>query len=333
MPAGDGPFLRILSAAMTLRTAQAGAPDRTTLAAFAAVVVLGGLNGLAVKASNIELAPFWGATIRFAAAAAILFAIVGLRREALPRGRALAGSVLYGLLNFAAFFALLYWALIDAPAGLAMVILALAPLLTIGLAAIQGLERLRPQGVVGALAALIGVAVVFADRVGSAVPLASALAVVGGALAIAESSVVVKRFPRVNPAANNAIAMTVGTAVLFILSIIAGEPRTLPSHVGTWVAVGYLVILGSVTMFVLFVFVLGRWTASAASYAILLMPLVTVPVATVLANEPLTPAFALGGAIVLLGVYIGAIGRQDTRLMPRTAEQAEGPVLTSPGCP
>ena len=336
---------------MTVRAPGVTSPDRTTIVAFGVIVVLGGLNGLAVKASNLELAPFWGATLRFAAATLILLAIVGLRGIPLPRRRALAGSILYGVLNFAVFFGLLYWALVEAPAGLAMIILALAPLLTLLLAAILGLERLRPHGVAGAVLALSGIAVVFGDRVGTAVPFGSALAVVGGATAIAASSVVVKRFPRVHPVANNAVAMAVGAALLLGLSIVAGEPWTLQNRFETWAAIGYLVALGSVTMFVLFVFVIGRWTASATSYAVLLMPLVTVPVATLVADEAVTAAYVAGGVIVLVGVYVGAFGPSFAWLFQRArlaagaspragaagAELAVEPVspppLASPGCP
>ena len=311
-------------------------PDRTTLAAFGVIVLFGGLNGLFVKLGDRELPPFWGATVRFFVSAAILFAVVGLRRIALPRGRALVGSILYGILNFAAFFGLLYWALVTAPAGLAMVILALAPLMTLLLAGAIGLERLRARAIVGSIIAAAGIGLVFVDRVGRALPLWSALAILAAAASIAGSTVVLKRFPPVHPVANNAVAMTVGTACLALLSILAGERWIAPSRPETVTALGYLVALGSVTMFVLYVFVIGRWTASATSYAVLLMPLVTVPVATITAGESLTPRFAIGAAVVLAGVYAGAV---HTPALPSPARQAgkgpahEAPALSAPGCP
>ena len=46
-------------------TSQVPTVDRTTLLAFGGVVLFGGLNALAVKASNAELAPYWGAAVRF----------------------------------------------------------------------------------------------------------------------------------------------------------------------------------------------------------------------------------------------------------------------------
>ena len=50
-----------------------------------------------------------------------------------------------------------------------------------------------------------------------------------------------------------------------------------------------------------------RWTASAASYQLVLIPLVTVVVSAWLQDDPITPAFAAGSVLVLLGVYVGAL--------------------------
>ncbi len=62
-----------------------------------------------------------------------------------------------------------------------------------------------------------------------------------------------------------------------------------------------------VVAFVLLVWVIYRWTASAASYSSLLSPLVTFVVASTIAGETITAIFLTGSLIVLLGVYVGAI--------------------------
>ena len=103
------------------------AADRTTLVAFFAIVVFGGLNGVAVRVSNAELDFLWGAALRFGLASLLLFGVVALRRVALPRGGALGASVLYGLIGFAAAYGLAYFGLIETPASVGMVILALVP--------------------------------------------------------------------------------------------------------------------------------------------------------------------------------------------------------------
>jgi drug/metabolite transporter (DMT)-like permease len=152
---------------------------------------------------------------------------------------------------------------------------------------------------------------------------------------MAESNVIVKRFPKCHPTANNAIAMGVGSAILLALSLVAGELHTLPSAIQTWLAVGYVSLVGSVVVFSLFLFVIARWTASATSYVMLLMPLVTVVAAALLAGESVSPAFLVGGALVLAGVYGGAFAAP--RVAPSgvptiAASRSVGPSPITPGC-
>lgn len=281
-------------------------PAAATITAFLAIVLLGGGNGVAVRFSNQELAPFWGATLRFGIAAIVLLVIVAVRRVPLPRGSALTGSLLYGVLGFGGAFGFIYWGLVRTPAGLGQVILALVPLVTFLLAVVQRLERFRRQSLAGALIALAGIAVVFDERVGAGAPIESMLAILAAAVCMAESNVVVKRFPKCHPVANNAIAMSTGAAILLAVSLVAGEPRVLPAEARTWTAVAYVSLAGSAAVFSLFLFVIGRWTASATSYVMLLMPLVTVSLGAALAGESITPVFVAGGAFVLAGVYVGA---------------------------
>ena len=183
---------------------------------------------------------------------------------------------------------------------------ALTPLFTFGLAIAHRQERFHVQGLLGALIAVVGIGLVFVDQLSAEVPLVSLLLILVAAVAIAESSVIVKAIPRSDPFATNAVAMLTGGGLLLALSLVAGEAWGLPRQAETWAAVGYLVVFGSVVMFALFVFTLQRWTASAVSYVTLLMPLVTVALAAALTDERITPSFVLGGAVILAGVYVGA---------------------------
>jgi drug/metabolite transporter (DMT)-like permease len=292
-----------------MTTTKGGAPDRATLLAFAGVVVFGGLNGIAVKTSVRELDPFWSAGTRFFAAGLLLAVLALLTRRPVPRGRSLAGGAVYGIVAFAGSFGFVYRALLEVPAGTAILFLALVPLLTFGLAILHGQERFKIQGLLGALIALGGVAIVVADQLAADVPLVPMLFMVAGALFVAEGGVILKWVPRSDPFATNAVAMLAGGAVLLSLSALSGERWVLPGRVETWLSMGYVVFFGSIAMFGLYLFALRRWTASAVSYVTLLMPLVTVPVAALLIAEPVSPLFVLGGAVALGGVWVGAFLR------------------------
>ena len=142
---------------------------------------------------------------------------------------------------------------------------------------------------------------------GTSVPLGSLLAAVASAVCIAQAAVLVRRFPAVHPVTMNAVGMATGAALLVAGSLLTGEPRPLPQRAATWAAVGYLVVVGSVVVFVLYLLVLRYWAASRAAYAFVLIPFVTVVLSAWLDNEPLGAALLLGGLLVLAGVYVGAL--------------------------
>lgn len=292
-------------------------PDRLTLAAFVLLIIIGGGNAVAIRFTNQELPPFWGAAVRFAPAAVLFVAVMAVMHAPLPRGRGLVGALIYGVLGFGVSYAFIYWALLTVGAGLAQTILALVPLLTLLLAIAHGLERFRVRALAGALLALVGIAVVFGGQVAQDVPFWPVIALIAGGLCVAETTIAVKWFPQSHPAALNAVGMATGTLILLVLSAVAGERWALPTLPDTWIALVFLILVGSVGVFALFVFVVRRWTASATSYQFVLYPFVAVALGAAIANESVTGAFLLGGALVLAGVYVGALtGRRPNPLKP-----------------
>ena len=277
--------------------------------AFVAVVVIGGTNFVAVRFSNRELPPFWGASIRFFSAAAVLAGFAIVQRLDFPRGPALTGAVAYGILGFGAAYAFAYWGLQRVSAGLAAVTLALTPVITFGLAVAQGQEPFRWRPLAGAAVALAGITVMFRGSVSDAIPVLSLLALVATGGLSAEASIVVKRFPRSHPVTMNVVGMLTGAVVLLILSLISREPHPLPSQASTWVALAYLVVLGSSTIFVLFLYVLQHWSASSVAYQFVLFPLVALTLSSVLERASFPPTLLAGMAFVLAGVYAGAVSQ------------------------
>ena len=293
-------------------------PDRVTAAAFALAVVLAGANGLAIGFSNDELPPYWGAGLRFALAGLVCAAIVAARRLPVPRGRALLGMMGYGVIAIGLSFGLVYWALVEVPTGVGVVILALVPLLTLLLAVAQRVEPFRWLAAIGAVIAAAGVSVISADQLAGNVPILPMLAAFGAAVGIAQSNVIIKRLPDVHPITTNAIAMLTGATLLVLVSLVLGETWVLPQRAVTWLAIGHLVLVGTVVVYALGLFVLTRWTASSASYLHILLPLVAVPLGAIFRDEPITPLFLLGALVVIVGVYIGVVlgARSSARLAP-----------------
>jgi drug/metabolite transporter (DMT)-like permease len=102
-----------------------------------------------------------------------------------------------------------------------------------------------------------------------------------------------------HPVTMNAIGMTAGAAVLFAASLVADEPIVLPHRLETWAAMAYLVVIGSVVVFLLYLVVLRYWAASRASYGFVIISFVTVLLSAWLDNEPVGVALVLGGLLVM----------------------------------
>ena len=281
------------------------------LAAFLLGATLAGGNAVGIRFSNRELDPLWGAGIRFSLAALVLLAVMAAMRLAVPSGRALTGTLLFGLLQFGAGFALAYYALVELHAGFGQILLALVPLITLLLVVVQRQERLRGAAVAGTLLALAGIVVMSRAPLREALPALSLLAAIGSAACMAQAAIVVRRFPPVNPVTMNAIGMATGAVVLVAGSLIAGEELVLPARGETWTAISYLVLAGSLAVFLLYLYVLRFWPASRATYAFVLIPFVTVLLSSRLDDEPVGPGLVVGGLLVIAGVYVGALRRAE----------------------
>lgn len=296
-----------------------------TSALFALAVTLGGSNFLAVRVSNSELDPFWGAGLRFSLAA-ILFVIIALVLQVpWPRGRQLIVTVLYGFLGISLFYALMYWALVRVSAGIATVVLAMVPLVTLLLAAGQRLERLNRRAVGGSLLALAGIAWMVLGPGGVTIPVTALLALLGATVCVAQSVIVGKSISANHPAVTNAIALACGAVSLLGLSMVTGENWAVPQDTTVRWSLAYLVVLGSAGLFAVLMLVVRRWTASATSYMFVLFPLVTMLLGAWLLGEEVTVQGIVGGIMVMAGAWLGALspqaqGRAPVRIIePREA--------------
>jgi drug/metabolite transporter (DMT)-like permease len=283
------------------------AGERIAIAAFLSGAVLAGGNGVGVRFSNRELDPLWGAGFRFGVAAVLLLGAMAALRLAVPRGRALVGAVVYGALNFAGAFALAYYALVHLHAGFGQLVLAVVPLATLLLAVAERQERLRAAAFGGAVLALVGIAVMSVEPLRNDVPAVALAAAVGSAACFAQAAIAVRHFPDVHPVTLNALGMAVAAPLLVLGAVLANESLTLPERGETWAALTYLVVVGSAVVFVLYLVVLRYWRASRAAYTFVVIPIVTLVLSAWLDDEPIGLELVLGGALVLLGVYFGAL--------------------------
>lgn len=189
---------------------------------------------------------------------------------------------------------------------------------------------------------MIGIAIAVSGSLsaGVEVSLPHILAIIAAAACFAEAGIVAKLLPKNHPYATNAVGMTVGVIMLAVASLIKGETWALPASANTWLAMIYIVLGATVAGFLVYLFILGRWTASGTSYGFVLVPIVTVILASLVTDETISLFFLVGAAVVLAGVYVGALmpGKEVAAPAPEAEEasldEEEGEdIQVRPGLP
>jgi drug/metabolite transporter (DMT)-like permease len=276
---------------------------------YALLCVIWGSTWLVIKIGYGGLGPFNVAALRFLVAAAVLAALVPVLGARWPHGRTEWRLVaIVGVALFAADYGLIYWAEQYIDSGLTAILFATLPLVTLLLAHlyVPG-ERMTPRRLTGTLVAFIGVVALFAGRVrvdpATAVPM---LAVVAAGVCAAIAGVASKRHGHaLHPAALNAPAMLIGAAILAVASVLNGDGVAVPRDAGTWAAIGYLAIAGSVITFLIYFSLLKTWSVTSLSFISVFTPAVALLLGFVFRAERLSGVMALGTILILGGVALG----------------------------
>jgi drug/metabolite transporter (DMT)-like permease len=217
---------------------------------------------------------------------------------------------------FGADYGLIYWAEQHIESGLTAILFATLPLITIFLAHLYlpG-DRITPRKLAGTLLAFAGVVALFADRLqidsSKSVPM---LAVVASAVCAAAAGVYSKRHGHgLHPAALNAPAMLVGAVVLGVASVLRGEGLRLPTDAGTWGAILYLAVAGSVFTFLVYFSLLKTWSVTSLSFISVFTPVIALVLGFLVLGERPTISTVVGAACILAGVALALSASANAR--------------------
>jgi drug/metabolite transporter (DMT)-like permease len=273
------------------------------LVLYLLLCLIWGSTWMVIKIGYGGLGPFNVAGLRFFIAGALMALVAQATRARWPRGRSeWTAVVIVGLLMFAGDYGLIYWAEQYIESGLTAVLFATLPLMTLFIArAYLPGERITPGTLASSVLALAGTLALFADRLRlDATATLPMLAVLGATLCAAVASVVSKRDAHDIPSATlNAAAMLIGAVVLLVAALAHGEGFLLPADAGTWAAVGYLSVAGSVFAFLVYFSLLKTWSVMSLSFISVFTPVVALLLGFVFLREPLT-TWKVGGAVLIL---------------------------------
>ncbi|HXH33952.1 MAG TPA: DMT family transporter [Plantibacter sp.] len=287
--------------------------SKRALAAGLVVVLLWASAFPAIRVAAPELGPVGLSAVRLIVAAVALLALAPTTRIRLPERRDLALIVGAAFFGMTAYQLLLNTGELFVPAGTASIIVAAAPLVSVGIAALAFSERVSRIRLIGSAVAIGGVCAVCLARAG--LSLTSAVWIIVAAMIVQGiyhplSRVLLRRYSATEVAT---YAMIAGT-VMTIPFVPIDWPQLVSASSGAWLAAAYLGLLPSALGFVLWGYAVARMPVVASTSLLYLVPAVAVMISFVWLGEIPLPSELIGGVVVIMGV---AAVSQGDRIMTR----------------
>ncbi len=285
----------------------------TVLKALFAIMVWGA-SFIATKIALRDVPPIVVVTLRFAMGVIVLWAALRLRRLRIAIARRDWPILIWLGFNGVWLHQMLQSTGLAEGASATNTgwYVAIIPIFTALLAALFLRERIGPIKIIGIVLATLGVLLVvskgdLADVIAHGLPVT-----IGDALALASapnwaiftviSKSVLKRYP---PTVMMTIIMTIGWLMLTPVFIASdGFAQIAQLTPSGWTGILFLGIACSGLAYIFWYDVLHEADASSVASFLYIEPVVTVIVAAIVLKESIVPATLIGGAIILLGVWL-----------------------------
>jgi drug/metabolite transporter (DMT)-like permease len=275
------------------------------LAAYLACALIWGTTWYAIRVCIAGYPTLASVALRFLIAALVL-APIALRLRPWPRGRTWGWLVLAGVLDASA-YALVYLGEERVSGGVAAVLYGTQPLILALLLAVTRIDRITRRHLFGALVSLVGVAVLFYDRLHVSASQAAGVAMVVGSVVVATlySMIMKQHSGGVHRVVSTAIFLGVTGAVLGAVALAAGVPLPWPPPGSATAALLYLALVGSVAAFLLYFYLLDKTSLLVTSTLVFVFPLVALVVDALFERAlPLSARAYAGAAITLAGLAV-----------------------------
>lgn len=253
-------------------------------------------------------APLWGSALRALPAAILLLLLVRRR----PTGAWWWRSAVLGVLNVGAFFLLVYVAATLLPSSVAASVMAASPVALMALAWPLARERPTPRLLVGAGIGIVGVLLVVATAA-DAVDARGVLASIAALGMWSLGSVLAKRWHDGTPALHlTAWQLAAGALVLAPCAVLVEGAPPRVDAVGV-VAYAYVALVATALAFACWFAGMQRLPAGTVGILALLNPATGVLLGVAVGGERLSSLQAVGIALVLCAVAIGAARARAAR--------------------
>jgi drug/metabolite transporter (DMT)-like permease len=286
--------------------------DSKALLAFFAIYFIWGSTYLAIKYAVETIPPFLMMGTRSIAAGMFLFFWSRWRGEVNVRKEHLPSLIIIGALFFLVGHGALAWAQQKVPSGLAALLVASEPLwiALIESSAIHNF-RIGSGGVIGLVLGFIGMVVLIApsQALGSEqVDIMGTAAILIGTLSWSSGAVYIRvaKLPK-SSILTAGLELIIGGMLLYFAAFASGEFTYMANHsvsVRSLLALGYLILFGSIVAFTAYVWLLGQTSATRVSTHTYVNPVIAVILGWAVAQEPLTVNTMIATVIIIVSVYL-----------------------------
>ncbi|HEX8289223.1 MAG TPA: EamA family transporter [Pyrinomonadaceae bacterium] len=267
-----------------------------------------GTTWIFIKIGLEDLPPVTFAAARFILAVLILAVVIVFQRLPLPKTvNEWKLMALTGILQFSVNYSLVFWSEQYISSGLAAVLQAMITVFGLVLAWIfLPAERITRLKIFAVIIGIVGVSVIFIEQlqVNSLMAFAGCVAIVIGAYAAAQASILVKAKGGGHHPGSMVFAQMICGIPLLVLYALVHEGNPLNFH-WTWravICVLYLTILGTIAAFWLYYWLLSKIESTKAMMISLVTPLIAVIIGAVFLGETIPPQTFFGGILILASI-------------------------------
>lgn len=290
------------------------------LAVWLLLCLIWGSTWIFIKLGLDDWPPFTFAAMRFLLASLILWLIVLVRKDSLPRTRRDWMLIAWlGVTSFSVNYGLVFWGENRISSGLTAVLQSMIP--AFGLVMAHYLlpsERITAAKLAGVALGVVGVAVIFADqmKIAGTSALWGSAAIVVSALVIAYTNVLVKlRCGHLEVVPLVAGQMTFGFFPLLIVGLIVeGSPLNLHWTPQAAASLVYLAIVGSVIAFLLYYWLVRKIDVTKTMLISLITPVIALLIGWLVRGEGLSWRLAIGSAAIISGISLIVVRRRAETL-------------------
>lgn len=273
---------------------------------FLALGFMWGSSYLFIKFAVDDFGTFTLVAGRLTVGAILLWTVIRVAGQALPRDRKIYGHLLVmAVINITIPFLLITWAEQSVESSLAAILTSPVPLFAIVLSSLfLPDEPIRVNGLIGLIVGFIGVVIITSRGLtGEGSSLEGELALLGATFSYACGAVYSRRNVRGLPPMVPAVFQVSFAALITgVIALIFEHPWTATPDVQAIFSILWLGILGSGLAYLLVFRLFTNWGATRTTLVAYLIPVVGIALGYVFLQEPLDARIIFGTLLVITGI-------------------------------